>query len=85
MSKYAGALVFGLVMFLGSAVQADEKEAKKLANPVEGKCPVSKKDIDPKCTAEVDKKTYGFCCGKCAKAFKEAPEKYLKTEEKKDK
>ena len=83
MSKTVGALVFGLVMFLGTAtLQADDKE-KKLANPEAGKCPVSKHDIDPKVTADVDGKTYGFCCEKCAKKFKENPEKFLKKEEKK--
>jgi YHS domain-containing protein len=83
LSKSVGALVFGLVLLLSSGAQADEKDAKKLANPVEGKCPVSKKDIDAKVTVEVDKKTYGFCCEKCAAKFKEHPEKFLKKDEKK--
>ena len=82
MSKTVGALVFGLVMFLGTAnLQADDKE-KKLDNPKEGKCPVSGKDIDTKVTAEVDKKTYAFCCEKCMAKFKEHPEKFLKKEAK---
>jgi YHS domain-containing protein len=81
MSKFAGAFIFGLVLFLSSpTIKADDKE---LANPEKGKCPVSKHDIDPKVTVEVDKKTYGFCCEKCAKKFKENPEKFLKKEEKK--
>jgi YHS domain-containing protein len=81
MSKTVGALVFGLVMMLGTAtLQADDK---KLDNPKEGKCPVSGKDIDPKVTAEVEKKTYAFCCEKCMAKFKEHPEKFLKKEEKK--
>lgn len=81
LSKSVGALVFGLVLFLGSAtVRADDKE-KKLDNPEAGKCPVSKKDIDPKVTAEVDKKTYAFCCEKCMAKFKEHPEKFLKKKE----
>ena len=77
LSKSVGALVFALVLFVGSA-SADDKEAKKLANPEEGKCPVSKKPIDAKVTAEVDKKTYAFCCEKCMAKFKETPEKFLK-------
>ena len=42
---------------------------------------VHRKDIDVKVTAEVDKKTYGFCCEKCMAKFKEHPEKFLKKKE----
>lgn len=81
MKKYFGAVAFGLVLFLGSVANADEKD-KKLANPQEGKCPVSQKDINPKCTAEVEGKTYAFCCGKCMAKFKESPEKFIKKDAK---
>jgi YHS domain-containing protein len=83
MSKTVGAFVFGLALFLSSTtLRADEKE-KKFDNPEAGKCPVSQKDINPKCTTEIDKKTYAFCCGKCMAKFKESPEKFLKKDEKK--
>ena len=85
LSKSVGALVFGLVMFLGaSVIHADDKE-KKLSNPEEGKCPVSHKPIDPKITLDVKDKTYAFCCEKCEAKFKEHPEKFLEKKEKKDK
>jgi YHS domain-containing protein len=74
MAKFGlSALVLGLALSF-SFVQADDK---KLDNPEAGKCPVSKKDIDPKVTAEVGGKTYGFCCAKCCAKFKEHPEKFL--------
>ena len=68
-----GALVLGLVLFVGS-VRADDT----LSNPTPGKCPVSGKDIDSTKTAVVDGKTYAFCCDKCMAKFKEHPDKFLK-------
>jgi YHS domain-containing protein len=67
----------------------DAKSENKFANPVPGKCPVMpEEEIDPNVTAEVDGKTYAFCCNKCARLFQAFPDKYLKKapkkEEKKD-
>ncbi len=33
------------------------------------KCPVSGKDVNPKCSAKYEGKSYSFCCGKCCKKF----------------
>jgi YHS domain-containing protein len=102
MSKWP--LVLALILIAGTPVFAAEndppktdekKEApkteKKFANPVQGKCPVMpEEDADPDITAEVDGKTYSFCCNKCLRVFRANPDKYLKKaesakkEEKKD-
>ncbi len=47
------------------------EEAKK-PTEVNEKCPISGKDVNPKCTAEYEEKTYAFCCGKCNKKWTEA-------------
>lgn len=39
--------------------------------PVNEKCPLTDKPINPKCTTEYEGRTYGFCSGKCRKKFGE--------------
>ncbi|HYG75420.1 MAG TPA: YHS domain-containing protein [Planctomycetota bacterium] len=75
MVKGLSAVAFALILCVG-AVNADDKA--KNANPTPGKCPVSGKDADAKVSAEVDGKTYTFCCEKCQAKFKESPAKFLK-------
>ena len=43
------------------AVQAEDAKNEK--------CPVSGKDVNPKCCAKYEGKTYAFCCGNCCKTF----------------
>ena len=57
-------LVIGLIAFGAVAAQAEEKKAA-------AKCPISGKDVNPKCTTKYEGKTYAFCCGKCCKKFVE--------------
>jgi YHS domain-containing protein len=44
--------------------------------PINLKCPVSGKDVDPKFTLQVDGKTVGFCCNMCPEQFKKEPAKF---------
>ncbi|MBK9384344.1 MAG: c-type cytochrome [Planctomycetes bacterium] len=44
--------------------------------PVNAKCPVSGKDIDPACFVEFEGKKVGFCCGNCKAAFEKEPAKF---------
>ena len=44
--------------------------------PINLKCPVSGKDVDPKFTLQVDGKTVGFCCNMCPDQFKKEPAKF---------
>lgn len=70
---------------LGKEVTSSAKEGAeavkdavaKFANPAPGKCPVGGEDIDPAVTAEVDGKTYAFCCENCIDKFKADPAKFL--------
>lgn len=57
--------------------EAVKDAAAKFANPAPGKCPVGGEDIDPAVTAEVDGKTYAFCCEHCIDKFKADPAKFL--------
>lgn len=57
--------------------EAVKDAAAKFANPAPGKCPVGGEDIDPAVTAEVDGKTYAFCCENCIDKFKADPKKFL--------
>ena len=44
--------------------------------PVNDKCPVSGKDVDPANTLAYKGKTVGFCCDKCPKQWEKDPEKF---------
>jgi len=57
-------LVIGLIAFGSIAAQAEEKKEA-------AKCPISGKDVNPKCTTKYEGKSYAFCCGKCCKKFVE--------------
>jgi len=48
----------------------------KPGKPINLKCPVSGKDVDPKFTLQVDGKTVGFCCNMCPEQFKKEPAKF---------
>jgi len=54
---------FVVVSFIVSALVSHSADAKN------EKCPVSGKDVNPKCCAKYEGKTYAFCCGKCCKKF----------------
>ena len=60
-------LVFSLIMTLSGV---------SFAEPVNTKCPVSGKDVNPKCKTTYEGKEVGFCSGKCCKEFKADPQKY---------
>jgi len=49
------------VIALALAVQVSAAEEKK--------CPVSGKDVNPKCKLKYEGRTYTFCCGKCRSKF----------------
>jgi YHS domain-containing protein len=44
--------------------------------PVNAKCPVSGKDVDPQCFVVHEGKKVGFCCGDCKAAFEKEPAKF---------
>ena len=46
------------------------------ADPVNTKCPVSGKDVNPKCKTTYEGKEVAFCSGDCQKKFKADPKKY---------
>jgi YHS domain-containing protein len=48
----------------------------KPGKPVNLKCPVSGKDVNPQFTLQVDGKTVGFCCNMCPDQFKKEPAKF---------
>lgn len=59
-------LILASFTFIGFAADADKK-----ASPVNEKCPMTGKDVNPKCTYVFEDVTYAFCAGKCRGEFKE--------------
>jgi YHS domain-containing protein len=51
--------------------------AAEAGKPVNDKCPVSGKDIDPTKTVVYEGKTVAFCCENCPKAFEKDPKKFV--------
>lgn len=80
-AKKEGSALGGLAKDVTSSAkegaEAVKDAAAKFANPAPGKCPVGGEDIDPAVTAEVDGKTYAFCCENCIDKFKADPKKFL--------
>ncbi|HEX8913202.1 MAG TPA: hypothetical protein VF796_12655, partial [Humisphaera sp.] len=58
---------------------ADPKAGTPVAagKPVNDKCPVSGKDVDPTKTLVYEGKTIGFCCDMCPKQFEKDPKKFV--------
>jgi YHS domain-containing protein len=54
----------------------EAKPAVATAKPINLKCPVSGKDVDPKFTLTHEGKVIGFCCDMCPKAFEKEPAKF---------
>ncbi len=48
-----------------------------LAKPVNAKCPVSGKDVDPTKTSVHEGKVLAFCCDKCKAKFDQDPTPFL--------
>jgi len=46
------------------------------AEPVNTKCPVTDKAVNPKCKTTYEGKEVAFCSGDCQKKFKADPKKY---------
>src|SRR6185436_16205712 len=46
------------------------------ADPINKKCPVTGKDVNPTKTTEYEKHTIGFCCDDCKGKFETDPKKY---------
>ena len=59
-------LILASFTFTSFAADADKK-----AGPVNEKCPMTGKAINPKCTYAFEDVTYAFCSGKCRGEFKE--------------
>src|SRR6185436_19966067 len=47
------------------------------ADPINKKCPVTGKDVNPTKTTEYEKNTIGFCCDDCKGKFETDPKKYV--------
>src|SRR5438876_208848 len=48
-----------------------------LADPINKKCPLTDKDVNPTKTTEYEKQTIGFCCDDCKGKFESDPKKYI--------
>src|SRR5437763_1789349 len=48
-----------------------------LADPINKKCPLTDKDVNPTKTTEYEKQTIGFCCDDCKGKFETEPKKYI--------
>src|SRR5438876_355721 len=48
-----------------------------LADPINKKCPLTDKDVNPTKTTEYEKQTIGFCCDDCKGKFETDPKKYI--------
>jgi hypothetical protein len=61
-------------------VKADAKAALSLAEnkPVNQKCPVSSKDVNPDCTSRYKDHVIAFCCGSCKGKLDKEPGKFIK-------
>jgi YHS domain-containing protein len=46
-------------------------------DPINKKCPVSGKDVNPTKTVEYEKQVIGFCCDDCKGKFESDPKKYI--------
>jgi YHS domain-containing protein len=59
--------------------EAKKEEAKKAAagKPINAKCPVSGKDIDPAAVSVYEGQTIAFCCMECKGKFDKDPAKYI--------
>jgi YHS domain-containing protein/mono/diheme cytochrome c family protein/uncharacterized membrane protein len=80
-STYEGRVV---AFCCGDCKAAFDKEPQKFAaklappaaKPVNAKCPVSGKDVDPKFTSTYEGRVVAFCCGDCKAAFDKEPQKF---------
>lgn len=74
-------LVFAFVAVAGAVDLSPKGDASftKVADdkPINKKCPVSGKDVDPKQTSTYKDQVIGFCCGDCKGKFDKEPEKYI--------
>jgi YHS domain-containing protein len=61
------------------AKPAEKKDEKKAdaGKPINGKCPLSGKDVDAAATSVYKAQTIGFCCMNCKAKFDKEPEKFI--------
>jgi YHS domain-containing protein len=64
-----------LTICLAFAANADQKAG--LSDPINKKCPITGKDVNPTKTSEYEKQTIGFCCDDCKGKFESDPKKYI--------
>jgi YHS domain-containing protein len=64
----------GIAVDLGTPLAAAEPPASK---PINDKCPVSDKAVDPTKTSVYEGKLVGFCCADCKATFDKDPKPYL--------
>ena len=64
----------GIAVDLGTPLAAAEPPASK---PINDKCPVSDKAVDPTKTSMYEGKLVGFCCADCKATFDKDPKPYL--------
>jgi YHS domain-containing protein len=71
MAKKLWISALAVAVLAGVGVMAlTEAQEKKAAEPINDKCPLSKKDIDKSATSEV---TVKFCCNNCKGKFEKTP------------
>jgi len=66
------ALVVLSVVCAGSAAAAVSCD-----DPINSKCPITGKDVNPTKTVEYEKQLIGFCCDDCKGKFESDPKKYI--------
>ena len=65
--------------FIAKVENFKDPDAGKLlaAKPINAKCPLSGKDVNPKCTVTYKGQVIAFCCGDCKAKFEKNPEKFI--------
>ena len=68
----AVAVIALCVAFVGTAAAAVSFD-----DPINKKCPLTGKDVNPTKTVEYEKQLIGFCCDDCKGKFESDPKKYI--------